>query len=689
MPSDLLDIHARMDELGQISQELKQLIVSTQPTQEQLVGLAERVRQGLELLERRIRAVLNSTLDGYLLIEADGHIRDVNPSYCHMVGYSREELLGKTIDELDCGRTDSPPQQSARETYCSRSARFETRHRRKDGQTIDLDVSVSIVQREQRPPRSVAFVRDITEQTRTKALLEAQNRMLRRVASGEPLSDILEALTRSVESQCQGLLASILLLDQDGKRLRHGAAPSLPDEYNRSIDGLEIGPQAGSCGSAAYYNRRVIVTDTLKDPLWADFRDLAARFHLRACWSQPIRSSGGSVLGTFALYYREPRDPTQYELDVIQAAADLAGLAIERSRALQALQESEERFRQLGRLALEGIVVHENGYILEVNDTFARMFGYEPEELIGFYGPKLAVPRDQAIVERQISSGDETLYEAVGQRKDGTTFPAVVIGRPVSYRGRRARVAVIRDISEQKKTEAEREALIAELEAKNSELEQFTYTVSHDLRSPLITVKGFLDHLRQDLAEGNAQAVQEDIEQMETAVRRMDDLLTELLRLSRAGRPMGPSADVSLKELIQETLEVLNETIAQSQVQMVVAPDFPVVRGDRRRLGEVFQNLIDNAIKFSTNRPDPRVEIRCRKTQDRAVIEIRDNGIGISPQNRHRVFRVFEKLDPTTDGTGLGLAISKRIVEAHGGSIWIESEGSGQGTTVCVSLPLA
>lgn len=164
-------------------------------------------------------------------------------------------------------------------------------------------------------------------------------RVMELAIADSPLEQTLGELIRIVESSSRtGVLGSILLLDQDGKHLRHGAAPSLPDAYSAAIDGAEIGPSVGSCGTAAYTAQPVFVSDIASDPLWADFRELAEAHDLRACWSTPILTSGRKVLGTFAMYHREPREPTVRDLALVDLVTQTAALVIDRDRANTALR---------------------------------------------------------------------------------------------------------------------------------------------------------------------------------------------------------------------------------------------------------------------------------------------------------------------------------------------------------------
>jgi signal transduction histidine kinase len=188
----------------------------------------------------------------------------------------------------------------------------------------------------------VGAVMDTTERKRAEALRDGESCILEMIARDAPLEEILEKLVRVVEAQFAGLLCSVLLLDEDGQHARHGAAPSLPKPYSKAIDGLCIGPKAGSCGTAMYHREPVIVTDILQDPLWEPYRGVAEPYGLRACWSTPILAHSGKALGSFAMYYREPRSPSPAETRALEMATHLAGIAIERKVA----REERERLRQ-------------------------------------------------------------------------------------------------------------------------------------------------------------------------------------------------------------------------------------------------------------------------------------------------------------------------------------------------------
>jgi len=233
----------------------------------------------------------------------------------------------------------------------------------------------------------------------------------------------------------------------------------------------------------------------------------------------------------------------------------------------------------------------------------------------------------------------------------------------------------------------QRQTFINELETKNAELERFTYTVSHDLKSPLVTITGFLGYLEKDALSGNTEKIKGSVNRISRAAEKMQELLNDLLELSRIGRLMNPPEDIPFEEIVNEAVEKVQGRLDEQNVMLQIQKGLPNIRGDRARLVEVMQNLIDNAAKYSEPNVQSVIEIGATQDQSSKIVYfVRDNGIGIDPQFHERVFGLFNKLNPHSEGTGIGLALIKRIIEVHNGKIWVESE-AGKGSTFKFTLP--
>ncbi|MGQ9481873.1 MAG: sensor histidine kinase [Chloroflexus sp.] len=336
-----------------------------------------------------------------------------------------------------------------------------------------------------------------------------------------------------------------------------------------------------------------------------------------------------------------------------------------------------------------------DGTLTFVNDLYCQTFRRAREELLGFNFYELIPPdqREQIATDIAQLSYEQPImmHEHEIIHPDGSIGWQRWInrllfdnqGEPLEYQ------AVGMDITAHKESEIERERLLRELAARNSELEQFAYTVSHDLKSPLVTIKGFAGYIERDLASGRLERIPTDIQRIKVAADRMYQLLEDLLNLSRAGRQLNQPSRIGLGLLISEAAAAVSGRLAEQNVYLHLPPNLPEVYGDRTRLREVFQNLIDNAAKYMGDQPNPQIWIEAHRADllGFVLVSVRDNGIGIEPRYLQRVFGLFERLNAQIDGTGIGLALARRIVEAHGGKIWVESEGLGKGTTFYLTLP--
>ena len=248
-------------------------------------------------------------------------------------------------------------------------------------------------------------------------------------------------------------------------------------------------------------------------------------------------------------------------------------------------------------------------------------------------------------------------------------------------------ICIVRDITAQEVVRRQQEILTEELEAKNAELERFVYTVSHDLKSPLVTITGYIGMLQQAIESNDSDRIKNDLNQIARAAENMAELLEGLLELSRIGRIVNPPEAGSLNYLVRNAVDSVREKIVSRGIELEIGDEMPQYWGDRLRLLEVFQNLLENAIKFMGDQPSPRIRISAVENGDEIVCRVEDNGIGVDPRYHERIFNLFERLDTEIDGTGIGLSLVQRIIEAHGGTIRVESAGDQQGCTFEFTLP--
>jgi signal transduction histidine kinase len=270
-------------------------------------------------------------------------------------------------------------------------------------------------------------------------------------------------------------------------------------------------------------------------------------------------------------------------------------------------------------------------------------------------------------------------------QRDVSLIEAIAQEVAIAIQNARLFTALQKELAEHKQTQDQLQILVHELEAKNAELERFTYSVSHDLKSPLVTIGGFVGFLESDIKRGEMQRVENTISRIRDAAKKMQRLLDELLELSRIGRLINAPMEVPLGDLVSEALELAHGQLTERQVRVQVEAQLPMVNVDRVRMVEVLQNLIVNAVKFMGQQESPTIEIGMQIINNEKTFFVKDNGIGIAPEYHKKIFGLFDKLDAKSEGTGIGLALVKRIVEVHGGTIWVESE-IGKGATFFFTL---
>jgi len=364
----------------------------------------------------------------------------------------------------------------------------------------------------------------------------------------------------------------------------------------------------------------------------------------------------------------------------------------EQHNAEKALKDYNELLRSiLENMSFPIFYKDLQGRIMGCNHDFCDFLGKPYDQIIGHTAWDLVPPAKAILVDeidRQVLATmsdfrqEEQIVFADGRIKDTVYQKSLFYdtdGIPIGF------IGVYFDITERVKAEEIIKKQVEDLERINAELEHFTYTVSHDLRSPLVTIKGSLNLLRDDIKNHDQQQIEEGIARIEAATRRMHHLLEDLLQLSRIGRIGNPFAWFSMNELAEDVMVYLHGILEESKARHTIG-ELPGAFGDRSRIMEVLQNLVENAVKFRDASRIPEIEIGCRHFDGEAVYFVKDNGVGIDPRQLEQVFVMFKKLEPESGGSGLGLALVKRIVEFHGGRVWAESEGHGAGCVFCFTL---
>jgi PAS domain S-box-containing protein len=534
------------------------------------------------------------------------------------------------------------------------------------------------------------------------ALSQLYKSILKMISTQTSLAEILQALCRSIETEYPELLCSVLLLDADGVTLRSGSASSLPPEYTRCVDGVKIGPQAGSCGTAAYRSEPVIVVDIATDPLWKEASHLALAHGLRACWSTPILSRAGKVLGTFAVYYREPRGPEADHLYMIECATHLAGIAIEREHAEEELHAVETRYRALVERLPAITYIAEVGALGQwhyVSPQIQSILGFLPEEWmansanwINHIHPE---DRDHALAAETrfweaggIFRAEYRMFARDGRilwfRDDAVYLQTGDSQKPVMQ-------GVLYDITEHKHLEEQ-----LRQSQKMEAVGQLAGGVAHDFNNLLMIIQGHNERILNHLSPNHD--AHKDANAIKEAVNRAAGLTGQLLAFSRKQVLQPRILDINI--VVRDAAKMLHRLIGENiQVNLLTAPSLWHVKADQGQIEQVVLNLALNArdamphggrltietSNLEISQPADQVPVRPGKY---VLVKVSDTGTGMDTETQRHIFEPFFSTKELGKGTGLGLASVYGVIKQSGGGISFLSQ-LGHGTTFSVYLPEA
>ena len=521
-------------------------------------------------------------------------------------------------------------------------------------------------------------------------------------ASQAMLRSSLDTLIRLIERVSPGMRGSVLLLDEDGVTLHHGAAPRLPRSYCDAIDGASIGPAAGSCGTAAYRRERVIVRDIATDPLWEDYRDLASTYGLAACWSTPIMDRG-NVLGTFAMYYTEPRAPTEADISLTDTAAMLAGNAIKRARAERALRVSEARFRSMAEaIPVQVWTARPDGHLDYITQKVADYLGRTKSELLGAGWSQFIHPDDLKRVAARWNHSIETgePYEIefrVFSVADGEYRWHLVRanpmldadGRVVQWFGCNA------EIEEHKRLELARDAALEQVNRANKSKADFLAMMSHELRTPLNAIGGYAQLMIDGIPTPPSEGQLNYLRRIAKSQHHLLGLIEAVLLHAKveAGKVTYQIADFWARDV----LDLIDPLTAPQRAAKRLGYDCSgcdgklVFRGDREKVVQILVNVLSNAAKFTP--ADGHISVATEVLSPGVgAFVVKDTGIGMSGDELQVVFEPYVQFDSAlareSKGTGLGMPISRELARGMGGDLTATSE-RGVGSVFTLSLPLA
>lgn len=525
------------------------------------------------------------------------------------------------------------------------------------------------------------IILDISERKWTESLQQIQNRTLSAIARGETLKNTLSELSEQIDRLSPNLTSTIMITENDGRHLQPFVSSGLPQEYIRAIERLPIGAKATSCGTAAYLGQRVIVSNIATDPLWTDYKHLILPYGFQACWSEPIKSNTGQVLGTFDLYFTEARPLEPKELEIIEACTNLASIAMGRQQSEDVLQQSESQLRLITD-ALPALIAYvDNRQCYQfVNQTFGNWFAKSPNQIIGSHLKEILGEAYYQQIKHHIElalSGQTVTYETELELGDRSHWVNVTHIPDLDGKGGvKGFISLISDISNRKATERMKD--------------EFVSVVSHELRTPLTSIYGALKLLVTSPQSGLSEEDREMLNIAVTNTDRLVRLVNDILDLERieSGKIQMVQQPCDAADLVQEAIEVMQPMAKAVDITLIAKPISITINADGDHIHQTLTNLLSNAIKFSTQNSSVWVTVDI--LEDEVLFKVIDTGRGIPADILGSIFERFKQVDASDSrdkgGTGLGLPICYKIIEEHGGRIWADSE-FGKGSTFYFTLP--
>jgi PAS domain S-box-containing protein len=540
---------------------------------------------------------------------------------------------------------------------------------------------------------------DIDDRKRTEALLAGEKRLLEMVAGGDPMPAILDALCRLVESTTTGCYCSVVLVDRTGSRLEHGAAPSLPASFITSIIGRPVDADSGPCAMAAYLNEQVLAPDLTSETRWAKsaWCPLAMAQGLRSCWSTPIASRAGKVLGAFAIYYDQPGPPRPLHQNVVERFKHIASIAIERMQNDAALKRSEAFLAETRRITSTGGFTKRvaTGEIIWSEEVY-RIFEFDPAAPLTLERIKSRVhPEDilsfQDMLDRQHRGSDYEHDYRLLMPGGSVKYLHVVAHATQDQDGDLAYIAAVQDVTQRRLAEEALAKTRSELArvARVSSLGALTASIAHEVNQPLSGIITNASTCLRMLAANppNVDGARETARRTIRDGNRASDVIARLRALfSKQDTAAEP---VDLNDAARKVIALSLSEIQRSRA--ILRPEFadglPCVTGDRVQLQQVILNLLLNALDAMNGVDDRPRQVTIRTEQDdedRVRLTVRDSGTGI---DLDRIDRLFEAFYTTkTGGMGIGLSVSRSIIESHHGRLWA-APNDGPGAAFSFSIP--